>query len=648
MTISSTSDGRDDEMRLIIAHDELKLLRGSDIESVTADYIFTNVFEVAESPAGSTSEASSIGVPDGIKFVPYPAELQADVSYSDGRDGSGLSLVFRASAEGKTIELASLQERVSDHVLIDGTWFPFAPGARDELLAALAEVGISDGGALSLRQYLALRQKYSGAYWLLDRTDASDIHPGINAAPPEGGLDLLTAKLYPYQQSGWQWLSYIHREGLGAILADEMGLGKTLQIIALLSSPDRVRVSPSLIVAPSTVMENWRREITRFSPSLCCFIHQGAGRTGDYRLLSNYDIIITSYDTIVRDVSMFRMLEWQVVVLDEAQAIKNPETKRAISVKALRRIVGIAVTGTPIENRLRDLWSLMDFAVPSYLGSLEDFERTFDDDADSARRIEPQVSPLMLRRRVIEVAKDLPPRIDIPQALTLSDLEAAEYEKIRLETLQQYGGAAALVALTRLRMFCAHPMLMDDVDWTGEQALKFSKFQRLFELIDEVFANNEKLLVFTSYNRVASLIKRTVRERYGLFAETVNGETPIPERQDVIDAFTNVKGPALLALNPRAAGAGLNITAATHVVHYNLEWNPAVEDQASARAYRRGQTRPVTIHRLFFANTVEEVVDDRLARKRELSETAVVGVEGAESDYADIARALHASPVRST
>ncbi len=648
MPISSTSDGRDDEMRLIIARDELKLLRGSDIESVTADYIFTNVFEAAESPSPSKGNTASIGIPEGIRFVPYPAELQVDVSFSDSRSDSGLSLVFRASAEGKTIALSSLQKRVSDHVLIDGSWFPFAPGARDELLAALAEVGISDGGALSLRQYLALRQKYSGAYWLLDHTDDTAVHPGINAAPPAGSLDLLTAKLYPYQQSGWQWLSYIHREGLGAILADEMGLGKTLQIIALLSSPDRVSVSPSLIVAPSTVMENWRREITRFSPSLRCFIHQGAGRTGDYRLLSIHDIIITSYDTIVRDVSMFRMLEWQVVVLDEAQAIKNPETKRAISVKALRRIVGIAVTGTPIENRLRDLWSLMDFAVPSYLGSLEDFERAFDDDADSARRIEPQVSPLMLRRRVIEVAKDLPPRIDIPQALTLSDLEAAEYEKIKLETLQQYGGAAALVALTRLRMFCAHPMLMDDVDWTGEQALKFSKFQRLFELIDEVFANNEKLLVFTSYNHVASLIKRTVRERYGLFAETVNGETPIPERQDVIDDFTNVKGPALLALNPRAAGAGLNITAATHVVHYNLEWNPAVEDQASARAYRRGQTRPVTIHRLFFANTVEEVVDDRLTRKRELSETAVVGVEGAESDYADIARALHASPVRST
>ena len=179
-----------------------------------------------------------------------------------------------------------------------------------------------------------------------------------------------------------------------------------------------------------------------------------------------------------------------------------------------------------------------------------------------------------------------------------------------------------------------------------EQALGFTKFQRLFEIVDEVFANGEKIIVFTSYNRMASLIEKAVRERYGAFADTINGDTPIADRQNVIDALTKVSGPGLLALNPRAAGTGLNITAATHVVHYNLEWNPAIEDQASARAYRRGQDRPVTIHRLYYAETVEEAINDRLTRKRELSDTAVVGVDGSAEDYSDIMRALQASPAR--
>jgi len=339
------------------------------------------------------------------------------------------------------------------------------------------------------------------------------------------------------------------------------------------------------------------------------------------------------------------MVCWQIAVLDEAQAIKTPDTKRAISVKNLRRKVGIAVTGTPIENRLRDLWSIVDFVLPGYLGDAESFALKFPDQIVSAAALEPVVSPIMLRRLVRDVAKDLPPRIDIPQVLTLSEAETHEYERVRLAILAEYGASATLVALTTLRQFCAHPMLLDDQPWSVDLAFTFTKFQRLFELADEIFANGEKMIVFTSYNRMASLIERTVRERYGFFADTINGDTPISERQGVVDTFARVPGPGLLALNPRAAGAGLNITAANHVVHYNLEWNPAIEDQASARAYRRGQDRPVTIHRLYFANTVEEAINDRLNRKRDLSETAVVGVDGSAADYSDIMKALQVSPV---
>jgi SNF2 family DNA or RNA helicase len=460
--------------------------------------------------------------------------------------------------------------------------------------------------------------------------------------------ELVTFKgnLYPYQRDGWQWLTYIWSERLGAILADEMGLGKTIQLIALLASPERDEAAPSLVVGPSTLMENWRREIEKFAPGLKTMIHQGSRRSGDFRSLLQFDVVITSYETVVRDGSMFNMIDWRIVILDEAQAIKNPDTSRARAVKELRRRCGIAVTGTPVENGLRDLWSLCDFALPGLLGDLETFELKFPDDRLGAAALEPLTSPIMLRRRVAEVATDLPPRIDIPQVLLLSEEEAADYERIRLDTIAEFPQAASLVALTRLRMFCAHPGLLVDAPISVEAGLRFTKLQRLFEIVDEVFSAREKILVFTSYNEMADLIVRIVRERYGNYAAVINGQTPVDQRQPVVDRFSQETGGALLALNPRAAGTGLNITAASHVVHYNLEWNPAVEDQASARAHRRGQARPVTVHRLYFGDSVEETVNDRLVRKRDLSETAVVGVSGGEETIGDITKALQKSPVR--
>jgi SNF2 family DNA or RNA helicase len=627
--------------------DQLGLMIDGNFERLTADEIYARVFEGNSEFRGKPLDVAEPDLKE-LVFVRYPAVLEAQINFNETSGGSGLTLSITAAGENLLTQVSDLKTRSADHVVIENVWLPFAPGAREEILQLLNRAGIADVGPLTLRQYLALRQEAGNAPWLKDNTTGRAIHPGINALPSADALTLFTGSLYPYQTAGWQWLTFIWRERLGAILADEMGLGKTIQLIALLASPERKLAAPSLIVAPGTLLENWRREILKFAPNLSTYMHEGAGRTGDYRDLTGHDIVISSYDTVVRDGSMFRMVEWQIVVLDEAQAIKNPDTKRAISVKKLRRNVSLAVTGTPIENRLRDLWSIVDFVLPGYLGDAESFALRFPDEMVNAAALEPLVSPIMLRRRIVEVATDLPPRIDIPQVLELTDIESLEYERTRQETLTQYSENATLVALTRLRMFCAHPMLLDDKPWTVDDAFGFSKFRRLFEIADEVFANGEKMLVFTSYNRMAALVEKTVRERYGYFADSINGDTPIPDRQGVVDAFTKVPGPALLGLNPRAAGTGLNITAATHVVHYNLEWNPAIEDQASARAHRKGQERPVTIHRLYYAGTVEEAMNDRLTRKRELSETAVVGVEGSAEDYSDIMRALQISPVRKT
>ena len=308
-------------------------------------------------------------------------------------------------------------------------------------------------------------------------------------------------------------------------------------------------------------------------------------------------------------------------------------------------MASLAITGTPVENRLTDLWSIMDFSVPGYLGSLSEFNETFENDVYAAANIEPLISPLMLRRRVAEVASDLPERIDIPEIVELSEAEAQEYERIRQAIVDEYGPTATLVSLTKLRQFCAHPGLLSDHQ---PESLpdEFAKYARLLEIIEEVMLCNEKAIVFTSYTRMADRIASEVRERFGVFSDVLDGRTPIDDRQPLIDRFSEENGPAVLVLNPKAGGAGLNITAATHVIHYNLEWNPALEDQASARAHRRGQTRPVMVRRLICEGTVEEVVEDRVQRKRRISEAAVVGVSGADDEYADLMSALQQSPVR--
>jgi SNF2 family DNA or RNA helicase len=477
------------------------------------------------------------------------------------------------------------------------------------------------------------------------RTAASAvIHESVPAAPLSASTQNgLNATLYPYQKSGVSWLTGITNESLGGILGDQMGLGKTLQIIALFLSEIQHGRKQHLVVAPVTLLENWRREIVKFAPGISPVVHQGKDRTGFPMSLKGADVVLTSYDTVVRDTAIFQMIDWGIVVLDEAQAIKSPYAQRTRSVKALKRRVGLAVTGTPVENRLLDLWSIMDFAVPGHLGTESEFVSRFLDSVDDATALEPLVTPLLLRRRVADVAKDLPPRIDIPQILSLSDNEAQLYDALRLRTIAEFGQAAALVNLTRLRMFCAHPRLSDD--GRNFPILESVKLKRLLEILEEVFDQDEKALVFTSYTEMADLISEAIQASFGARAETLDGRRPIKDRQTLIDRFGKSSELRCLVLNPKAAGAGLNITAANHVIHYNPEWNPATEDQATARSYRRGQTKPVTVHQLVFGGTVEEVILDRLERKRVLAEAVVVGGVGDTLERADIMRALSLSPL---
>lgn len=456
----------------------------------------------------------------------------------------------------------------------------------------------------------------------------------------------LKASLYSYQITGCNWLKFMYNNNCGSILGDEMGLGKTLQIIALFASIfEQNNNSKFLVVCPVSLLLNWYREIQKFYPNLKVLIHQGARRTGDYRNLLDYNVVIVSYSNVGTDLSMLNMIDWDIVAIDEAQNIKNPYANRTRNIKLLRKKVGVAITGTPFENHVSDIWSIADFVIPNYFGKLSEFENNFADNIDSAEEIEKMLTPIMIRRKVNEVAKDLPDRIDIPQPILMTDKEATLYEEKRINTLENPLMNTSIDKIQGLRMFCTHPMVYNKDLSEEDPILLSNKYARMCEILEEIIANNEKAIIFTSFNKMIEIICNDIPKRYGIKTMYINGSIIPNERQKIIDEFSEIDGSAVLVLNPKAAGAGLNITSANHVIHYNLEWNPAIEDQASARAYRRGQIKKVFIYRLFYTNTIEEVINDRIKLKRSISDTAVIGNQGSEKDKKDLIRALNLSPI---
>jgi SNF2 family DNA or RNA helicase len=579
----------------------------------------------------------------GLRFSPYPASVK--LLLLKGQDA--LEIAIQAETQGGGKSNVGLSVLRAGHAVIGGVWYPINSDEVAQLRALASMSLFNDRLQVSSIQSLLSLKRLAATTEMVEDQTSGELFSALPLFRSKGEKPRgVNANLYAYQLEGWNWLRFLLQERVGGLLADEMGLGKTLQVISAIADPaGEQTLRPVLIVAPSSLLENWRREFEKFAPSLRILKHQGPRRTGRPTEFNDYDVIVSSYETVIRDQSLLTMINWRLIVADEAQNIKNSDALRSQSLKRLPREVALAMTGTPIENKLEDLWSVLDFVVPGYLGSLKDFEAQFTNDVDGASRLEPLVSPLMLRRRVASVAKDLPQRIDIPQALEFREEEAVNYEQLRAKISETYGRSASLVALTSLRQFCAHPKLLIDVSSIGESG-EFTKLARLRELLEEIFSRQEKVLVFTSYTGMADIIEGLVVAEFGVFAKCLDGRLGIEARQPLIDQFSEIKGSAALILNPRAGGSGLNITAANHVIHYNLEWNPSLEDQASARAYRRGQILPVFVHRMFFVGTVEEVVDERVQRKRLLSDAAVVGIEGRDADYQDILTALDRSPLK--
>ena len=502
----------------------------------------------------------------------------------------------------------------ADSVVIGKTWHPLNVETITAASDIISRHQLRDK-PLTLGRYLRLLADPLAFDFIIDdiRQDALKywrIDSSLRE-PPKG----LTAKLYPYQVEGSAILRSLTRFETGSLLADEMGLGKTVQLISVVvDQPNGCR---SLIIVPASLLANWNRELATFAPTLTVLTHTGPNRRGVSAALHGYDVVLTTYETTVSDVYLLGAICWDLVVLDEAQQIRNPETQRSATVKGLRRTCSIAVTGTPIQNRLADLWSISEFILPSLLGGRSAFEASFPDERSAAERLGRIVAPITVRRRVKDVAKDLPPLIEIRTPISMNQDDATEYAEL--------SSAGGLESHSARVTFCAHVTrdVSDDLQWFRGRA----KVQHLEALLSEIFETGEKSLVFASYQTVLDnlLAVSQMIEEYGFHA-VIDGRTPVPRRQAIVDHFSRHIGAACLFLNPAAAGVGLNIAAANHVIHFNPGYNPAVTDQATARAYRRLQERPVFAHHLYYTDTVEERAVGISTEKRELADGMDDGV----------------------
>jgi superfamily II DNA or RNA helicase len=447
----------------------------------------------------------------------------------------------------------------------------------------------------------------------------------------------LQGTLRPYQSAGVQWLHLLARLGLGACLADDMGLGKTIQVLALLlvlkqQSADNRK--PSLLVAPASLLGNWASEIGRFAPSLkAVVVHPSETpakpKSDGVRNLANVDLVITSYGFLARTAWLLET-PWQLVIIDEAQAIKNPAAKQTKTVKQLKATARIALTGTPIENRLGDLWSIFDFINPGLLGPSKQFssfvKRLADRPQNPYGPLRELVRPYILRRLKTDksIIADLPDKTEVKAFCPLSRKQAALYQQAVNELSAQLDGAdgiqrrgIVLALLMRLKQICNHPsQWLGDNAWAEDDS---GKFARLRDITEEIAARQEKALIFTQFKETTAPLAAFLGSVFGQAGLVLHGGTEVKQRKDLVRQFQEDEGVPFFVLSVKTGGAGLNLTAASHVIHFDRWWNPAVENQATDRAFRIGQRKNVLVHKFVCRGTVEDKIDQMIETKQKLS-----------------------------
>ncbi|MEN0589640.1 DEAD/DEAH box helicase [Kurthia gibsonii] len=456
----------------------------------------------------------------------------------------------------------------------------------------------------------------------------------------------LQATLRPYQQEGYNWLSFMREQGFGAVLADDMGLGKTIQLISYLLRvyEEEQPTEPTIIICPTSVLGNWQKEIERFAPSLTTYLHYGAKRLKgeqftDYLQDNGIQIILTTYGTVTQDIEELSLLHFTNITLDEAQNIKNMNTKQS---KAIRRLNGshhIALTGTPVENRLSELWAIFDFIYRGYLGSFSRFQESFiapierDDSNDVKERLRKKIQPFLLRRTKQDPALqlNLPEKLEQREYCALTEEQAVLYESFIQETLHKIETLSGferkgliLKMLNKLKQLCNHPALYlkEAFDEAPTMMKRSEKLKHIVSKGAEIIDNGEQCLIFTQYIGMGHLLQHCFSELYDVDVPFLTGSMPKQQRDYFVESFQKGEFPIFI-LSLKAGGTGLNLTAANHVLHADRWWNPAVENQATDRAYRIGQTQFVHVHKFITTGTIEEKIDALLTEKQALSEELI-------------------------
>ncbi|MFE7172699.1 DEAD/DEAH box helicase [Streptomyces sp. NPDC057616] len=467
------------------------------------------------------------------------------------------------------------------------------------------------------------------------------------AQEPVGQPEALAATLRDYQRRGLSWLARMTSLGLGCCLADDMGLGKTITLIALHlhRQVEASTAGPTLVVCPTSLMGNWQREIERFAPGTPVRRFHGSRR--GLEALCDGEFVLTTYGTMRLDARRLAEVPWGMVVADEAQHVKNPYSATARELRSIGARARVALTGTPVENNLSELWAILDWTTPGLLGGLGTFRTRYaqavegGQDPAAADRLARLVRPFLLRRRKSDpgIAPELPPKTETDRAVSLTTEQAGLYEAVVRETLAEISGADSMARrglimklLTGLKQICNHP-----AQFLKEERPRIpgrsGKLELLDELLDTILSEGSSVLVFTQYVRMARIIERHLTAR-GIASQFLHGGTPVAEREAMVRRFQDGEVPVFL-LSLKAAGTGLNLTRAEHVVHYDRWWNPAVEAQATDRAYRIGQNRPVQVHRLIAEGTIEDRIADMLGRKRELADAVLSSGETALTELTD-------------
>ncbi len=445
----------------------------------------------------------------------------------------------------------------------------------------------------------------------------------------------LKGTLRPYQEIGYRWLYTNVVKGFGCCIADDMGLGKTIQVISLILKlkEEKKLKKPALVVCPTTLLGNWERELENFAPTLDAFIYHGLNR----EFSIDHDVILTTYAILRIDLEEFKKYNWDILIIDEAQNIKNSTTSQTQAVKAIKANMKVAMTGTPVENRLSELWSIFDFINKGYLGTITDFSKNYSmpiekfKETQRAQKLKQAISPFMLRRLKTDktIISDLPEKIVLDEYCYLTKMQAALYERVLTQSMVEIHSAgqginrrgAIFKLITNLKQVCNHPYhYLKHGDMSQGAS---GKTEKLMSILHNIVDNNEKALVFTQYKEMGSILEKITKEEFEFDPLFFHGSLNVKQREEMIKEFSENDKKKIMILSLKAGGLGLNLTSASNVIHYDLWWNPAVEDQATDRTYRIGQDKNVMVHRFITLSTFEEKIDKIIKDKRELADSAV-------------------------